>query len=236
MTRSHRREIVIGRRRHDALQRRLPVRVGDGFLGDLPRHVAVDGRKAGLDALLARDRCRRTLKPASEQTWAMPLPIWPAPITPTVLISILIVPSPRSALVMKTDPVGDAVQDVHIPDPIDPALVNSSSSSGQDREEVADEAVIGDLEDRRFLVLVDRDDDLGILHAGEMLDGARDADRDVELAAPRPCRSGRPASRWARSRHRPRRARRPRRRRACRRSARCTWRSSPPSRARGRPR
>ncbi len=52
---------------------------------------------------------------------------------------------------------------------------------GQDFEEVADQAVIGDLEDRRLLILVDRDDDLGILHTGEMLDRAGDADRDVKL-------------------------------------------------------
>src|SRR5260370_23557581 len=50
-------------------------------------------------------------------------------------------------------------------------------------EEVADEAVIGDLEDRRLLVLVDGDDDLRILHPGEMLDGARDTDRDVEIGS-----------------------------------------------------
>jgi hypothetical protein len=52
---------------------------------------------------------------------------------------------------------------------------------GHDGEEIADEAVIGDLEDRRLLVLVDGDDDLRILHAGEMLDRAGDADRDVEV-------------------------------------------------------
>src|SRR5258708_6372960 len=51
----------------------------------------------------------------------------------------------------------------------------------QDLEQIANETVIGDLEDRRLLILVDRDDDLGILHPGEMLDGARDADRDIEL-------------------------------------------------------
>ena len=45
----------------------------------------------------------------------------------------------------------------------------------------ADQAVVGDLEDRRLLVLVDGDDDLAVLHAGEVLDRARDADRDVEL-------------------------------------------------------
>src|SRR3546814_20579514 len=42
----------------------------------------------------------------------------------------------------------------------------------QDVEEVADEAIVRDLEDRRFLVLVDGADDLGILHTGQVLDGA----------------------------------------------------------------
>jgi hypothetical protein len=46
-------------------------------------------------------------------------------------------------------------------------------SSGNQLEQVADQAQVGDLEDRRVLVLVDRDDDLGVLHAGEMLDRAR---------------------------------------------------------------
>ena len=70
-----------------------------------------------------------------------------------------------------------------------PGLLQNAKSEGserlfelrQDGEEVADEAVVGDLEDRRLLVLVDGDDDLRVLHAGEMLDGAGDADRDVEL-------------------------------------------------------
>src|SRR5262249_45639851 len=52
---------------------------------------------------------------------------------------------------------------------------------GDELVEIADEAVIRDLEDRRFLVFVDRDDDLRILHAGEVLDRARDADRDIEV-------------------------------------------------------
>jgi hypothetical protein len=46
-----------------------------------------------------------------------------------------------------------------------------------------DETVIGHLEDRSFLVLVDGDDDLRVLHAGEMLDRARDPDRDVEVGS-----------------------------------------------------
>jgi hypothetical protein len=46
---------------------------------------------------------------------------------------------------------------------------------------LGDEAVVGDLEDRGLLVLVDRDDDLRALHAGEVLDRAGDGDGDVEL-------------------------------------------------------
>src|SRR5690606_34948379 len=45
---------------------------------------------------------------------------------------------------------------------------------------VGDPAVVGDLEDRGVGVLVDRDDHLGVLHPGQVLDGARDADGDVE--------------------------------------------------------
>src|SRR5436190_1544794 len=52
---------------------------------------------------------------------------------------------------------------------------------GQDLEQVADQAVVGDLEDRRLGVLVDRDDHLAVLHAGEVLDRAGDPDRDVEV-------------------------------------------------------
>src|SRR4051812_43051580 len=48
-------------------------------------------------------------------------------------------------------------------------------------EEIADEAEIGNLEDRRLGVLVDRDDCAGVLDAGEVLDRAGNADRDVEL-------------------------------------------------------
>ena len=48
-----------------------------------------------------------------------------------------------------------------------------------DLEQVADDAVLGDVEDRCVFVLVDGDDDLGIGHAGQVLDGARDAARHV---------------------------------------------------------
>src|SRR5690606_1115939 len=50
-----------------------------------------------------------------------------------------------------------------------------------DLEQIAYQAVVGHLEDRRFFVLVDRNDHLGVLHARQVLDGTGDADRDVQL-------------------------------------------------------
>src|SRR6476619_4190962 len=52
---------------------------------------------------------------------------------------------------------------------------------GNGSEQVLDQAVVGDAEDRRLLVLVDRNDDLRVFHAGKMLDRAADADRDIQL-------------------------------------------------------
>src|SRR5436853_5778312 len=66
----------------------------------------------------------------------------------------------------------------------DPARGSFSKLLGQlghDLEQVADQADVGDLEDRGVLVLVDRDDGLRILHAREMLDRAGDADRDIDF-------------------------------------------------------
>ena len=51
----------------------------------------------------------------------------------------------------------------------------------RDLEDVALNAVVGDLEDRRFGVLVDGDDRPRALHADEVLNRAGDAERDVEL-------------------------------------------------------
>src|SRR5438552_1127359 len=50
-----------------------------------------------------------------------------------------------------------------------------------DLEQVADDPVVGDFEQRRLRVDVDDEDLLRLLHPGEVLDGAADADRDVEL-------------------------------------------------------
>src|SRR5262245_50169325 len=81
-----------------------------------------------------------TSSPASAQTCAMPLPIWPAPMIPMFWIM-----------------------------PFDPSLAlgELGVELGHQLEEIADEAVIGDLEDRRLLVLVNGDDDLRVLHPGE---------------------------------------------------------------------
>jgi len=48
-------------------------------------------------------------------------------------------------------------------------------------EQVGDNAVVGDVEDRSLGVFVDCYDDFAVLHAGEMLNGARDADGYVHL-------------------------------------------------------
>src|SRR3954465_7142735 len=50
-----------------------------------------------------------------------------------------------------------------------------------DFEEVADQAIVGDLKNGRFGILVDRDDDLAVFHSCKMLNGSRDSDRDVQV-------------------------------------------------------
>src|SRR5918997_6992945 len=120
----------------------------------------------------------RTPNPASEQTWAIPLPICPAPITPTVLISMLILPAAWTSVegARAGNPPG-SLSFLTLLTGFGQLLLKL----GEDGEEVADEAVIGHLEDRRLLVLVDRYDHLGILHAGQVLNGPRDPHRDVEI-------------------------------------------------------
>src|SRR5258708_8897021 len=103
---------------------------------------------------------RRISNPSRAQTWAMPLPIWPGPMTPMRLI-MLGTPGFRNSL-----------------------LFDRGGQLGHDLEKVADDAVVGHLEDRRFLVLVDRHDGLAVLHAGEMLDRAGDADADISVGLP----------------------------------------------------
>src|SRR4029453_18135839 len=57
---------------------------------------------------------------------------------------------------------------------------------GPDLEQIGHDPEIGDLEDRRLRVLVDRHDDLRSPHAGEVLDGARHAEAEIELGRDRP--------------------------------------------------
>src|SRR5579862_2143115 len=61
------------------------------------------------------------------------------------------------------------------------ALVHELGQLRHDLVHVADDAEVGELEDRRVGVLVDRDDDVRALHAHLVLDRAGDAERDVEL-------------------------------------------------------
>ena len=49
-------------------------------------------------------------------------------------------------------------------------LCDLGGQGGDDLEEIADYSIVGDVEDRCFGVLVDRDDRLRILHADHVLD------------------------------------------------------------------
>ena len=52
---------------------------------------------------------------------------------------------------------------------------------GNQFEQVTNQPVVRHLEDRGFFVLVDRDVDLLVFHAGQLLDHAGDTDGDVQL-------------------------------------------------------
>ena len=70
----------------------VALRGADLAARDLPVDVAADDAGRLLPAPRSETSCSATSKPESAKTWAMPLPIWPAPITPTRLISM----KPRS--------------------------------------------------------------------------------------------------------------------------------------------
>src|SRR3990172_8270265 len=107
----------------------------------------------------------------------MPVPIWPAPMTPTFLMiwGGLISPFGLSAdLTAKF-----MTESPSVPEPLFcpravACLLQLGFELRQSLEEVGYEAIVRDLEDRRLAILVDRDDDLGILHAGKVLDRPRD--------------------------------------------------------------
>src|ERR1700745_3444679 len=115
---------------------------------------------------------RITSKPASAATCAMPLPIWPEPITPTFLI-ITVISSRSNAQSRMSRPAHFRIK---TPAGIlSPCRCSQSSllselgqrfgQFGNRLIQVGDQSVVGDLENRRVLILVDRDDHLGILHA-----------------------------------------------------------------------
>src|SRR3954454_10876069 len=179
----------------------------------LPLIVAMPDLRRSVEMSLST-----TSKPANAATCAMPLPICPAPITPTFLITAAIMSSTGTARYQPRLPIPRAGRSDLIrtrprnldwiaskacptpkktPQKATPAGVYSSgrcfsafslaelAEFGRQLRnrlvEVGDQAVIGNLEDRRVLVLVDRDDHLGVLHAGQMLDRAGNADRNIEL-------------------------------------------------------
>src|ERR1700722_20131219 len=105
----------------------------------------------------------------------MPLPIWPAPITPTLRMEGTVPPlwSPRV--------FGRSFTSTIFAYPFCGAGLLRSATAlfklffkflGQLRQgliEVCHQHIIGDLKDRCFIILVDSDDDFRILHSGEML-------------------------------------------------------------------
>src|SRR5947209_12353984 len=145
----------------------------------------------------------RTSSPASAQTCAMPRPICPALMMPIRRISFIRLSTKssfrgpsgaRQPGIHEHRPLGYGFRARRCAPPRNDWILHYHLGRRrsllafpelllelrQDLEQIADNAVIGDLEDRRLLVLVDRDDDLGVLHAGELLDRPRDADRDIE--------------------------------------------------------
>src|SRR6201999_3978575 len=117
----------------------------------------------------------------------MPAPIWPAPMTPTVSMLKVIFSSSRQRAprhdhkratpsVQSDGGIFSSIRRTLAAD-----LGELRGKLGQRRVQIGDKAVVGNLKDRRLLVLVDRDDDLRILHPRQMLDRARDADRDIKF-------------------------------------------------------
>src|SRR5215475_7573141 len=127
-----------------------------------------------------------TSSPASAATCAIPLPIWPEPITPTFLI-IATLSSTETARASRRpfDPLRINTGRSFCIRPVESSLLSELADGlcqfGNHLIEIRDQTVICNLEDRRILVLVDRDDDFGVLHAGEMLNCAGDADRDIKF-------------------------------------------------------
>src|SRR6516164_4630084 len=126
-----------------------------------------------------------TSSPASAATCAIPPPIWPEPITPTFLIIAISSSTERRAdRACPSFPSINSGRSLRIR-PVELSLLSELTEClgqfGDHLVEIRDQAIIGDLENRRVLILVDRDDHLGVLHSGEMLNCAGDADRDIKF-------------------------------------------------------
>src|SRR5580692_12325810 len=120
----------------------------------------------------------------------MPLPIWPAPTMPILRMVIASVRSLRLRSLGRSL-TSTILAYLRYPEPylvisgrgFRSALdfVELTGELRQRRIEIRHQSIIGDLKDRRFLILVDRDDDFRIFHAGEMLNGTRYADGDIKV-------------------------------------------------------
>jgi hypothetical protein len=53
---------------------------------------------------------------------------------------------------------------------------------GDGDKEISDQAVVGNLEDGCLGILVNGNNGLGVLHAGQVLDGTRDTNGDVAIS------------------------------------------------------
>src|SRR3984885_6353078 len=123
-----------------------------------------------------------TCRPASAHTWAMPLPICPAPMTPTLWMEWALPPwLPRVFGRSFTSTISAYPLRGVRPPRSTTALFKLLGQLWQSLVEVCHQPIIGDLKDGRFLILVDSDNNFRILHTGQMLDSAGNADGNIEV-------------------------------------------------------
>ena len=66
-------------------------------------------------------------------------------------------------------------------------------------EQIRDETIVSNLEDRCIGIFVDRDDHLAVLHTGKVLDRTADTNSNVQIRRDDLYLSAQPACRWAQS-------------------------------------
>src|SRR5260370_7824589 len=64
-------------------------------------------------------------------------------------------------------------------------LLDFLNERRHDVEQISDDCIIRNLEDRRLGIFVNRDDAPGTLHTNNMLDGPRDSERQIQLRSDR---------------------------------------------------